>query len=103
MNHIVIKTLLFVVVASLSMACNSPEKKQDDTGPRRIEMLFLGHESEHHNSGAYMPILAAALSQDGINITYTTDVNDLNPQSLALYDGLIIYANHEEITPSQEE
>lgn len=86
-------------------SCGSKEKTHawKDDQPRRIEMLFLGHEIEHHNSKAYFPILASALTKDGINITYTEDVNDLNAQNLSLYDGLIIYANHEEITPSQEE
>jgi putative membrane-bound dehydrogenase-like protein len=65
-------------------------------------MLFLGHAQEHHNSRAYFPILASALTQSGINITYTEEVDDLNPQTLSLYDGLIVYANHESITPAQE-
>ncbi len=70
--------------------------------PRRIELLFLGYEQEHHNSRAYFPILASALTKDGINITYTEDVNDINAKNLNIYDGLIIYANHESINPSQE-
>ncbi|UWX53763.1 ThuA domain-containing protein [Maribacter litopenaei] len=73
-----------------------------DDVPVRLELLFLGHSIEHHNSRAYFPILASALTKDGINITYTEDVNDLNERNLSLYDGLIVYANHEEITPSQE-
>ena len=30
-----------------------------DDVPRRLELLFLGHSIEHHNSGAYFPILAS--------------------------------------------
>ena len=78
------------------------EKAIADDLPRRLELLFLGHSIEHHNSGAYFPILASALTKEGINITYTEDVNDLNEKTLSLYDGLIVYANHEEISRSQE-
>ncbi|GAB2778497.1 ThuA domain-containing protein [Rhabdobacter roseus] len=69
---------------------------------RRAEVLFLGHNSKHHDSGKYAPWLAIKLFQSGVNLTYTTDPNDLNPQNLGKYDGLIIYANHEVITPEQE-
>ncbi|MBC6996902.1 PVC-type heme-binding CxxCH protein [Cytophaga sp. FL35] len=102
LNFSTLGTLVFLLIL---VSCGSKEKKQSwkDDQPRRIEMLFLGHEIEHHNSKAYFPILASALTKDGINITYTEDVNDLNAENLSLYDGLIIYANHEEITPSQEE
>ena len=85
------------------MGCNSAVKQvaEDDT-PRRIEMLFLGHSIEHHNSKAYFPVLASALTKSGINITYTEDVDDLNAKNLSLYDGVIIYANHEGRHPDQE-
>ncbi|MDC6389411.1 ThuA domain-containing protein [Maribacter sp. PR1] len=91
---------VFILITS----CKSEKKEKafKDDAPRRIEMLFLGHSIEHHNSGAYFPILASALTKDGINITYTEDVIDLNPEELSFYDGLIIYANHEEITDAQE-
>lgn len=86
------------------VGCNTDAKKEiaADDQPRRIELLFLGHEIEHHNSRAYFPILAAALTKDGINITYTEDVNDLNAAKLNAYDGLIVYANHETIDLEQE-
>ncbi|KKN45960.1 hypothetical protein LCGC14_0677800 [marine sediment metagenome] len=85
------------------MGCKSDSKKElADDRPRRIELLFLGHEIEHHNSRAYFPILATALTQEGINITYTENVDDLNEKNLDLYDGLIVYANHENIGSAQE-
>ena len=67
-------------------------------GPRRIEILFLGHDAKHHPSAEYMPMLAAALSKDGINFTYTNKLSDLNPETLSWYDGLMIYANHDSIS-----
>src|SRR4051812_27964002 len=35
------------------------------SGPRRIQVLFLGHDAEHHPSNKYAPMLAMALAKDG--------------------------------------
>lgn len=69
---------------------------------RRIEILFLGHDSEHHNSARFAPMLKAVLAPEGLNFSYTADPKDLNAANLAQYDALIIYANHTAITPEQE-
>jgi putative membrane-bound dehydrogenase-like protein len=76
--------------------------KPTPTGPRRIEVLFLGHNSTHHDSARFAPMLKAALAPDGFNFSYTADPKDLNAANLAQYDALMIYANHEKITPEQE-
>lgn len=67
-----------------------------------INVLFLGHNSTHHDSARYAPMLKTALAPDVIDIAYTADPNDLNPETLAKYDALLIYANHTTITPEQE-
>jgi putative membrane-bound dehydrogenase-like protein len=72
------------------------------TEPRRVEILVLGHDSEHHNSEKFMQHLGIPLFQKGINLTYTADPNDLNEDVLYNYDGILIYANHDIITPYQE-
>lgn len=69
---------------------------------RRAEVLFLGNRGKHHDSGKYAPWLAISLFKEGINVTYTVNVNDLNTDNLAKYDGLIIYANHDSLPPAQE-
>ncbi|MBC7400443.1 MAG: ThuA domain-containing protein, partial [Mucilaginibacter sp.] len=69
---------------------------------RRGEVLFLGNLSKHHDSNKYAPWLAIKLFESGINLTYTNDINDLNTENLSKYDGVIIYANYETISPSQE-
>ncbi len=86
----------------LCAGCHPVPKDKADNNPRRIEILFLGHAQEHHNARAYMPILSSALTKNGINITYTEKLEDLNPTNLDLYDGLIVYANHEYIGKDQE-
>jgi type 1 glutamine amidotransferase len=70
--------------------------------PKRISVLFLGHNSTHHDSARYAPILRDALAPDAIDIVYTADPNDLNAANLGKYDALMIYANHTNITPDQE-
>lgn len=71
--------------------------------PRRGEVLFLGNVGKHHDSGKYAPWLAISLFNKGVNLTYTTDLNDLNTENLSHYDGLVIYANHDSIAPVQEQ
>lgn len=70
--------------------------------PRRLEILFLGHKSKHHNSEELADILTKEYFKDGINISYTTDPDDLNENKLSLYDGLIVYANYDTIKATQE-
>jgi type 1 glutamine amidotransferase len=69
---------------------------------KAIQVLFLGHNSKHHDSARFGPMLFKALESDNITFTYSADPNDLNAGTLAKYDGLMIYANHNTITPEQE-
>lgn len=92
--------LLLGLVALFTLSnCTGPTAKES---PRKLEILLLGHDSEHHNSAAYLPFLSAALSPKGFNFSYTADLSDLNTTNLALYDALMIYANHDEISDEQE-
>ncbi|QCR21170.1 PVC-type heme-binding CxxCH protein [Pontibacter sp. SGAir0037] len=103
-------TLLCLFIGLLFYACtdrarvnesDSLADKKDNT-PRRAEILFLGHDSKHHDSGKYAPWLATALFNSGINLTYTQSLEDINEDNLSKYDGLVIYANHDNISPAQE-
>ncbi len=98
-----IKLLSFILIITLFTACESKSAQNADKSPRKIEVLFLGHDSEHHNSAIYMPMLAASLATEGINFTYVEDPEILAQKSeLQKYDALMLYANHDEITPEQE-
>ncbi len=68
---------------------------------RPARVLFLGHDSEHHNAKAYLPILQAALAPKGFYFTYTADPDDLTDEVLKDYDALMLYANHDAITEEQ--
>jgi uncharacterized protein len=91
-----------LVIGALLVACVAQGGGTIEAQTRKIEVLFLGHNSQHHNSAKYAPMLTTALAPDGINITYTPDPADLNAANLAKYDALMVYANHTKITPEQE-
>lgn len=107
-------TLSLLLLCLFSLACTrKTQTSLNDSGKsttgqaqaqaRRGEVLFLGNNSKHHDSGKYAPWLAISLFKQGINLTYTVDLNDLNTENLSHYDGLIIYANHDNLSPAQEQ
>jgi uncharacterized protein len=96
------KNLLSICVLSFIALFFTGAVEPSATTARRLEILMLGHKSKHHDSEKLADIFTKEYFRDGINISYTTDPNDLNEANLARYDGLILYANHDRITPSQE-
>ena len=91
------------VAVSFCLAIAALHGQRGDAGKAKaIEVLFLGHNSKHHDSARFEPMLAEALAPEGITFTYTPDPNALNTENLAKYDALMIYANHNTITPEQE-
>ena len=90
----------FIVVFSILFIGASEPKPADQ--PRRLELLFLGHKSKHHDSEKLASIMTMEYFKSGLNISYTTDPDDLNENNLRQYDGLIVYANHDSITATQE-
>ena len=69
--------------------------------PKPLKILFLGDNGHHRPAERYrqlQPVLAAR----GIDLVYTDKVGVFNPDTLASYDGLVIYANTTKITPEQE-
>ena len=93
-------SIIYLFLIGILCGCSYKIKSINESP--NVQILFLGHDSEHHNSMKFMPMLASALVKRGIHFTYTSNPNDLNEENLSKYDGLAIYANHEEITPSQE-
>jgi uncharacterized protein len=69
---------------------------------RRIEILFLGDKGHHHPEERAHD-LTEALGPRGINLTYTENLDDLNPAYLGQYDGLMIYANIANLDPGKEQ
>lgn len=97
-------TICTLLAAVLTLSAGTASGQAAETDVRPIEVLFLGHASRHHNSAAYAPILGAALARNGIQITYMDDpAAALVPKTLSYYDALILYANHDTISPEQEQ
>ncbi|MDP7050118.1 MAG: ThuA domain-containing protein, partial [Verrucomicrobiota bacterium] len=92
-------TLLCLAAAFAAPGFSSQAKAGD--GPIRV--LFLGHESEHHNSNLYYPMFSRALGRDAIYFDYTTSVEEAlgDASRLAKFDALLLYANHGRIEPHQ--
>ena len=96
------KKWIFILTGAALLLAGACVNTKD--GPRRLEVLFLGHKTNrHHNSERLADIFTKEYFKGGINVTFTSDPNDLNKTNLAHYDGLILYANHDSISHSQEQ
>lgn len=91
MNRMILSVAL--AVAGISAVEHAPAQ--------RLEVLFLGDDG-HHRPVERFAELMRGLGPLGVNLTYTADMADINPENLAQYDALMIYANTETITPEQE-
>ncbi|HLO80437.1 MAG TPA: PVC-type heme-binding CxxCH protein [Chitinophagaceae bacterium] len=91
--------LCFALSTSLFLGASADKVKEQ---PRRLELLFLGHNSKHHDSEKLASIMTKEYFKAGLNISYSTDPNVLNEEKLRQYDGLILYANYDSISPAQE-
>ncbi len=69
---------------------------------RTIQILFLG-DNGHHRPADRAEQLIPVMRNRGIEIRYSDDAGQLNPQALEPFDGLLIYANIARIQPEQEE
>ncbi|MPY89377.1 MAG: dehydrogenase [Luteitalea sp.] len=75
------------------------------TDARPIKLLFLGHDQEQpHPSASLFSSLAPTLTRRGIQLTHVwTPAEALTVEKLAHYDALMIYGDHQTITPEQEQ
>jgi len=67
----------------------------------KISVLMLGDSGFHKPSECYR-MLTKPLSKEGVELTYTEQLSDINPDNLARFDGLLVFANIERITPEAE-
>ncbi|NIP98270.1 MAG: hypothetical protein GWO24_34620, partial [Akkermansiaceae bacterium] len=88
-----------LLIAIFSLGAPGRPKTEDRGGP--VQLLFLGDQG-HHVPSQRVADLKRAFGAKGIFITYTENMADLNPENLARYDGLMVYANITTITPDQE-
>lgn len=92
------KKYIAIAVICLAAAFNFKGVFLKSDPPHRLEILFLGHTATHHLSDKLAEIVQQSFFKDGINITYTTNLDDLNETTLSKYDGLMLYANYDTIS-----
>ncbi|NDC54247.1 MAG: glycosyl hydrolase, partial [Planctomycetia bacterium] len=66
-----------------------------------LKVLFLG-DNGHHRPAERFAQLQPGLAPRGIELVYTEKVSDLDPQVLAAYDALAVYANIDNLPPTAE-
>jgi putative membrane-bound dehydrogenase-like protein len=94
-----VTALLIMAALGSSVAFAAQESPKTQKG---IRILFLGDQG-HHRPADRFKQLEPALTQAHIRYTYTESLDDLNPEILAGYDSIVIYANHTKISPEQEQ
>ena len=96
-------TCLAGVVALLAfLTLAAPEREAEPVRGRPVQLLFLG-DGGHHNPSARVVELKHALGKEGIFLTYTENLADLNTGNLSRYDGLMVYANIGGLSSVQEQ
>src|SRR6266481_3902223 len=86
----------------IALAFSGPlSAQQSQPTLKGIRILFLGDQGHHRPSDRFKQ-LEPALTAAHIRYTYTESLDDLNPEKLAGYDCIVIYANHTKISPEQE-
>ncbi|WP_193214922.1 PVC-type heme-binding CxxCH protein [Luteolibacter marinus] len=90
--------LLLPLVFLASLVFAAGEKTAPEAEP--IEVLFFGDDLYHKPLDRYA-MFKEASGNRGIHLTYEKRMEALTPANLAKYDVLLVYANHQEITPAQ--
>jgi type 1 glutamine amidotransferase len=67
-----------------------------------LKLLFLGDNGPHRPAERFRQ-LQPVMKERGIELTYSDKVDDLSPDTLGKFDGLVIYANTTRISPEQEQ
>ncbi len=91
--------LLGLLLGAIQSHC--PAAAQD-APPQSLRLLFLG-DNGHHQPADRFRRLQGPLGKRRIELTYSDRVEDLNADTLNGYDGLVLYANIDAISPPQAE
>lgn len=91
----------FIHVKSLSVLIAAAATLLTVSAPAaELKLLFLG-DNGHHRPESRFQELAPALEQHGLELHYTDRMEDINPETLSEYDGLMLYANIDRISDAQ--
>ncbi|WP_052573476.1 PVC-type heme-binding CxxCH protein [Haloferula sp. BvORR071] len=89
--------LPLLLLGAFGLLAQQPPAKPE---PRRVEVLFFGDDGHHRPLDMYR-IFKEVSGNRGINLTYEKRMSELTPENLAKYDVLLVFANHQVITPEQ--
>ena len=70
--------------------------------PKPLKILFVGDEGHHRPAERYRQMIKP-MADRKIDIQYAGDARAFNADTLAKYDGVIVYANIDNMTPEQEQ
>src|SRR4051812_44222477 len=90
-----------ILGALIMLGCWFAGLRAQAAEPARIAVLLLG-DTGHHRPAELAKLLTPALARTGIDITYTRDLEDLQPATLAKYDALAIFRDSGDLPPKQE-
>jgi putative membrane-bound dehydrogenase-like protein len=97
----VLATLLATSLASV-LAANPAVAADAAIAPPALKLLFLG-DNGHHRPADRFAQLAPPLAQRKIELRYVDDpATALTKETLAGFDGLVLYANLDQLAPAQE-
>ncbi|HEY2837632.1 MAG TPA: PVC-type heme-binding CxxCH protein, partial [Pirellulales bacterium] len=103
--------LLLASLGGLLFADETPKAPADKSSPKvdaetkpaaKLNILMLGDEG-HHRPLVMHRVVGGELRKSEIELTYTADVRDLNPDNLKLYDGLLIYRDSGDLPAENEQ
>lgn len=86
--------LLMFATTSADVLAQERGSSRDDT-VERLQVLFLGDDQGHEPSVRLRDIARPMLDR-GIELFYTSDLNDINLENLQNYDAVLHYANYHE-------
>lgn len=83
-----------LLILAMTVTANAAE-------PARLRVLFLG-DNGHHRPAERFRQLQPVLKARNIDLVYTDKLGDLNAETLAGFDALMLYANHGELKAEAE-
>lgn len=89
----------FISLAAFALAI-LPAFGASSTSAADLKVLFMG-DNGHHRPESRFQDLVEVFADRGIHLKYTDRMEDLNSDSLATFDGLLLYANIDQISDEQ--
>lgn len=83
---------LVLALVMLVSACGPREQAQTE-GDQNLKVLFLGDDG-HHQPHVRLRDIARPMLDRGIEIFYSSDIDELELENLKQYDAVLLYANY---------